>query len=118
MLPADLPRPPTRRDTSLGIVLIDLSSSLRGDGFAQVLAGVIALLEGTPLGGRWGVCGFRDRPVWIAEPGSRVDAALLERVRAAASARPSGAQSVRVNTSTQCQETWRGAGHRASIMFE
>ncbi|MCI0651727.1 MAG: VWA domain-containing protein, partial [Planctomycetes bacterium] len=84
LLPAPLPPPPSAKERALGIVLLDLSGSLRqGAGFETLLAAVEALLERTAERGRWGVAYFRDVPGWIAAPGSRVDAELIREVAGA-----------------------------------
>lgn len=76
----ELPRPPRNESPIYGVVLLDLSGSLAGAPMASLIRGVESLLASTPVGGRWGVAGFRDQAAWIVPPGSEVDASLMERV--------------------------------------
>ncbi|MEM7166669.1 MAG: vWA domain-containing protein [Planctomycetota bacterium] len=80
LLPAPLPTTPQRPEVAFGIILLDLSGSLRGSPLAELTTAVGGLLRSTPDGGRWGVAYFRDQPGWLAAPGTPVDAALVERV--------------------------------------
>lgn len=77
----ELPPPPREREPVYGVVLLDLSGSLRGAPLETLVRGVEALLAGTPVGGRWGVAGFRDRADWIVPPGTSVGASLIEQIR-------------------------------------
>ncbi|MGE3963582.1 MAG: VWA domain-containing protein [Planctomycetota bacterium] len=77
LLPAALPDAPRERETDLGIVLLDVSGSLR-PAQRSLVATAQLLLRGTPEGGRWGVAAFQDRPWWLAPPGSRPAQDLIE----------------------------------------
>ncbi len=91
LLPRPLPAPPRRSERALGIVLVDLSGSMRhGAAFEALSAGVLELLASTPPGGRWGIAYFRENAGWIAPPGTPVDRALLARFATAASSAAGG----------------------------
>ncbi|MEE8143209.1 MAG: vWA domain-containing protein, partial [Planctomycetota bacterium] len=80
ILPAALPPPPRREERSLGIVLLDLSGSLAGEGLRELARGIQTLLEETPRGARWGIGGFKDKPFWLALPNTPLDTEQMQRV--------------------------------------
>ena len=81
LLPAPLPPPPLPPEEDHGILLLDLSGSLTGDGARTLLAGTVSLLEGTPAGGRWGILGFRESTSWLVPPGTPIDGSIIDGVR-------------------------------------
>ena len=81
LLPAPLPDVPRQQQLGLGIILADLSGSMSAGGWEPLVAGIGVLLDATPAGGRWGVCGFRSDVNWLARPGSPVDVELLGRLQ-------------------------------------
>ncbi len=80
ILPTEIPPPPQPPVQDLGILLLDLSGSLTGEGASTLLAGTFSILEGSPSQSRWGIAGFRDEPHWIIAPGTRLDRTLLEKI--------------------------------------
>lgn len=79
LLPARLPDPARDREVDLGVVLIDISGSLRA-AQRDLVETAQTLLRGTPEGGRWSVAAFQDRAWWLAAPRSRSTDDLVRRV--------------------------------------
>ena len=84
LLPAPLPPPPRPPIRDHGVLLLDLSGSIAGEGLETLWSGVATVLRGTPPEDRWGVAGFRSELTWILPLGTPIDDAALERVRRAA----------------------------------
>ncbi|MGE4633042.1 MAG: vWA domain-containing protein, partial [Planctomycetota bacterium] len=80
ILPTEIPPAPQPPIQDLGILLLDLSGSLTGEGASTLLAGTLSILEGSPHQSLWGIAGFREEPHWIFPPGTRMDRSLLESI--------------------------------------
>ncbi|MEC9477360.1 MAG: VWA domain-containing protein [Planctomycetota bacterium] len=78
LLPTEIPAPPLPPVQDLGILLLDLSGSLSGAGATTLLAGTLAILEGSRQNSLWGIAGFREQPHWIFPPGTRLDRTVLQ----------------------------------------
>jgi len=83
LLPHPLPPPPRPPRRDHGVLLLDLSGSIRGEALETLWSGVQSLIEETPPEDRWAVAGFREETRWILPPGAPLGPAATARIRAA-----------------------------------
>lgn len=79
ILPAPFPPPQRRPDVDLGILLVDVSGSLR-DQQQALVRGIQDLWEASPDGARWGLAYFHQKPGWVVPPGSALTDEVVERI--------------------------------------
>ena len=80
ILPTEIPPAPQPPLQDLGILLLDLSGSITGEGASTLLASTLSILEGSPPHSHWGIAGFREQPHWIFPPGTSIDRSVLDSI--------------------------------------